>query len=94
LTFGLRKANPVPEDTRSPEDKEYGLVSYRAIGSTEFWIRFENDTKMMVECISYDRNPQRLIRIDPPKPTAEELAAREEALKVAQAAAAKSKGKG
>jgi len=34
-----------------------------------------------------------MIRIDPPKPTAEEIAAREEAIKQAQAAAAKNKGK-
>jgi hypothetical protein len=39
------------------------------------------------------RNPQKLIRIDPPKPTPEEIAAREEAIKQAQAAAAKNKGK-
>lgn len=35
-----------------------------------------------------------MIRIDPPKPTPEEIAAREEAIKQAQAAAAKNKGKG
>lgn len=34
-----------------------------------------------------------MIRIDPPKPTAEEIAAREEAAKQAAAAAAKGKGK-
>lgn len=38
-------------------------------------------------------NERKLIRIDPPKPTPEEIAAREEAIKAAQAAAAKSKGK-
>ena len=56
-------------------------------------MHFENDAKMLVEHIKRVRNPQRLIRIDPPKPTPEEIAAREEAVKQAQAAAAKNKGK-
>ena len=42
---------------------------------------FENDIKLLVETVQYTENPQRLIRIDPPKPTAEEIAAREEAIK-------------
>ncbi len=46
-------------------------------------MNFENDTKLLVEQVAYERNPQRLIRIDPPKPTAEEIAAREEAVKQA-----------
>ena len=37
LIFGLRKANGVPENL-SEEEKEYGLVSYKAIGTTEFWM--------------------------------------------------------
>jgi len=44
---------------------------------------FENDNKLLVEEINYVQNPQRLIRIDPPKPTPEEIAAREEAIKQA-----------
>jgi hypothetical protein len=82
LTFGLRKAQIAVESTLE-EEKEFGLVSYKAIGDTEFWLQFENDTKLLVECSIYGRNPQRLIRIDPPKPTAEEIAAREEAIKAA-----------
>lgn len=57
-------------------------------------MNFENDTKLLVESVKYEKNPQKLIRIDPPKPTPEEIAAREEAIKQAQAAAAKNKGKG
>jgi len=34
-----------------------------------------------VEAVKEQRNPQKLIRIDPPKPTPEEIAAREEAIK-------------
>lgn len=44
-------------------------------------MNFENDTRMMVENIVIKPNEQRLIRIDPPKPTPEEIAAREEAIK-------------
>lgn len=54
---------------------------------------FDNDIKLLVEQVQYVENPQRLIRIDPPKPTPEEIAAREEAIKLAQIAAAKNKGK-
>ena len=54
---------------------------------------FDNDIKLLVETVQYTENPQRLIRIDPPKPTPEEIAAREEAIKQAQIAAAKNKGK-
>ena len=60
-------------------------------GDVEFWMNFENDTKMLVEKVKYEQNPQKLIRIDPPKPTPEEIAAREEAVKQAQALAAKNK---
>lgn len=57
-------------------------------------MNFENDTKVLCEMAAFSKNPQRLIRIDPPKPTPEEIAAREEAIKQAQAQAAKNKGKG
>ncbi len=43
LTFGLRERVPkeVPE--------EYGLVSYNTVGESEFWLNFEDDSKMLVE---------------------------------------------
>jgi len=44
-------------------------------------MNFENDTKVLCEMAKYQKNPQRMIRIDPPKPTPEEIAAREEAFK-------------
>lgn len=52
-------------------------------GNLEFWLNFENDTKLLVEKVKVEKNPQKLIRIDPPKPTPEEIAAREEAIKQA-----------
>jgi len=92
LTFGLRKATSnqveVPED-----EKEYGLFGYKPVGDTELWVHFENKTKMLVENVKIDMNERKLIRIDPPKPTPEEIAAREEKIKAAQIAASKSKGK-
>ena len=91
LAFGLRRATD--QEYSKPEEQLNGLISYKKVGRTDFWLRFENDTKVLVESVQKQRNPQRLVRIDPPKPTAEEIAAREEALKQAQAAAAKNKGK-
>lgn len=89
LAFGLRRAT----ETQQEGPEEHGLVSYKKVGTTDLWLRFENDTKVLVESVQKVRNPQKMIRIDPPKPTAEEIAAREEAIKQAQAAAAKNKGK-
>jgi hypothetical protein len=93
IAFGLRKACDRHYDAPASPVEEFGLVSYKKVGDTDFWLRFENDTKVLVESVQVQRNPQKLIRIDPPKPTAEEIAAREEAIKQAQAAAAKNKGK-
>lgn len=53
------------------------------MGTTDLWLRFENDTKVLIEAVQKQRNPQKMIRIDPPKPTPEEIAAREEAIKQA-----------
>jgi hypothetical protein len=88
----LREATKAPEVLEA--DKEYGLVGYKPVGDTEFWLHFENDTKLLVESVRVDMNERKLIRIDPPKPTPEEIAAREEAIKAAQEAAKKNKGKG
>jgi hypothetical protein len=80
LVFGLRKANLDGQEP-SEEEKEYGLYSTKRVGEHEFYMSFENDIKLLVEQVQYSQNPQRLIRIDPPKPTPEEIAAREEAIK-------------
>jgi hypothetical protein len=83
IAFGLRKACDRHYDTPASPVEEFGLVSYKKVGDTDFWVRFENDTKVLVESVQVQRNPQKMIRIDPPKPTAEEIAAREEAIKQA-----------
>lgn len=81
LAFGLRRATDTPYEGNEEEQEINGLVSYTKVGATDFWLRFDNDTKVLVESVKRKRNPQKLIRIDPPKPTAEEIAAREEAIK-------------
>jgi len=91
FTFGLREARK-DQIKLDNEPEEFGLVSLKPVGDTEFWLSFENGTKMLVEQVAMKRNDQRLIKIDPPKPTPEEIAAREEAIKAAQAAAAKKPG--
>ena len=40
-----RAADPINHDSDTSE----GLVQYRMIGDTEFWLNFENGTKMGVE---------------------------------------------
>lgn len=57
------------------------MASYKKIGDTELWMHFENDAKLLVETVQIKTNEQKMIRIDPPKPTPEEIAAREEAIK-------------
>jgi hypothetical protein len=57
------------------------------MGDTEFWLLFENGTRLGVEQVKMCRNERKTVRIDPPPPTAEEIAAKEEAIKQYQAAA-------
>ncbi len=57
LAFGLRKAGDRTYDTGVPQAEEYGLVSYKKVGDTDFWLRFENDTKMLIEAVQKKRNP-------------------------------------
>lgn len=80
LKFGVRSAHYEPDEVPGANG-ENGLVKYFKHGSKEFWLHYENDTKLLVESLVQKRNPQKLIRIDPPKPTPEEIAAREEAIK-------------
>lgn len=63
-----RLAGELDED---PDTVENGLVSYKPAGDTEFWLHFENGTRLGVEQVVLRRNPQQLIRIDPPPPTPE-----------------------
>ena len=63
------------------EAEMYGLVSYKMIGDTEFWLQFENGTRLGVEQVKLCRNGQMTVRVEPPPPTAEEIAAKEEAIK-------------
>jgi hypothetical protein len=79
LKFGLRHREPQeevvlePDNSVDEDDTENGLVSYKQIGDSEFWLHFENGTKLAVEQVQVKRNPQKTIRIDPPLPTAEEI---------------------
>lgn len=66
-------------------------MQYRIIGDTEFWLNFENGTKMGVEQVQIKRLPYKIIRTDPDPPSAEEIARREEAMRAQLAALAKQK---
>ena len=81
-----RKAGEKIDDAVDPSE---GLVQYRSVGDTEFWLNFENGTKMGVEQVQLKRRPYKIIRTDPEPPTPEEIARKEEAIKAQQAALAK-----
>ena len=51
LAFGLRKAVDRGYESGAPQGEEYGLVYYKKVGDTDFWMRFENDTKVLVEAL-------------------------------------------
>lgn len=90
FTFGLRT---VPDGGHLPTEKLLGLVSYKPVGKHQFWLNFQDkDSKLLVETVEAARNARELIEVKPPEPTAEELAAREEAAKAAAAAQAKKPG--
>jgi len=46
LTFGLRN---VAASELEPLESEFGLVSLKAVSDTEFWLNFENDTRLTVQ---------------------------------------------
>lgn len=92
--FGLRRKEEhqdelLNDNSDNEDDVDNGLVSYKPMGDSEFWLNFENGTRLSVEQVRVKRNPQKTIRIDPPIPTAEEIAHKEEMLKVYEAAKAK-----
>lgn len=103
LKFGLRQRDMSqdedqdataadPEGYNSADDEDdvdNGLVAYKQTGDSEFWLHFENGSKLAVEQVQIKRNPQKTIRVDPPLPTAEDIAAKEEAIKAYQAAVQK-----
>ena len=62
LKFGLRQRDQTNDEVKQKtivrvtgeayeeeDDPEEGLVQYRTIGDTEFWLHFENGTKLGVE---------------------------------------------
>ena len=74
LRFGLRQRKqtaPLPENT---QECDFGLVRYKVVGDTEFFLHFENGTKFGLEQVQLERNPRRTVRIEPKPPTAEEIA--------------------
>lgn len=70
LRFGLRTRASTKQEAHS----EFGLVRQIPVGDTEFYMHFENGTKMGVEQIKMQRNPQMEIEVAPPAPTPEEIA--------------------
>lgn len=51
LSFGLRKAtDKAYEGSDKPADVN-GLISYKKVGQYDFWLRFENDTKVLIEAV-------------------------------------------
>ena len=103
LRFGLRQRDQTKDEVKQEiqvmtagekaptdlNDPKEGLVSYAQGGDSEFWLHFENGTKLGVEQIVMKRNPYKMIRIDPAPPTAEEIAAKEALIKQKQEATAK-----
>ena len=62
------------------QPEQVGLVSYQPIGKQQFWLNFsDNESKMLIEPVQAIRNKRRMIEVLPPEPTAEEIAAKEEA---------------
>jgi len=79
------------ENVNLPDDPSEGLVQYKPVGDTEFWLHFENGTKMGVEQVKMKRLPYKIIRTDPEPPTAAEIAHKEELIRQQAAAMAKQK---
>lgn len=63
------------------DDPSEGLVQHRPTGDTEFWLAFENGTKLGIEQVQMKRLPYKVIRTDPEPPSAEEIAKKEELIK-------------
>lgn len=51
VAFGLRKATDKPYEGSTSHAEEHGLVSYKKSGKTDLWVRFENDTKVLIESV-------------------------------------------
>jgi hypothetical protein len=84
LRFGLRQRQP-----EKAAHTEFGLVRQVPVGDSEFYLHFENGTKLGLEQIQMQRNPQRMIEVPPPEPTPEEIAYKLEQQKKYNEAAAK-----
>jgi len=85
LRFGLRSRAAHETEPHS----EFGLVRQIAEGDSEFYLHFENGTKMGLEQIKMQRNPQRTVQVPPPPPTPEEIAYKIEQQRKYQEAATK-----
>lgn len=62
LKFGLRYRENLEKDEEAKgsdneDDTDNGLVAYKPTGDTEFWLHFENGTKLVVEQVHVRRNP-------------------------------------
>ena len=73
MKFGLRERKEATSN-KGVNDSDFGLVSQVASGDTEFFLHFENGTKLGVEQVKLTRNPQRTIKIPARQMTAEEKA--------------------
>ena len=69
VTGGLPEcnSNDLPEE-------DYGLVSYRNVGDCELFLYLPNGTRYSIEQVQLQRNARRTVKVDPPPPTAEEVA--------------------
>lgn len=77
LRFGLRQRVA----TVAEKETDFGLVRQTAVGDSEFWLHFENGTKLGIEQIQIERNPQTMVKIQPKTPTPEEIAFKVEQIK-------------
>jgi hypothetical protein len=57
LAFGLRRETDRAYEGNEKEEELNGLVGYKKVGGTDFWLRFENDTKVLIESVKRKRNP-------------------------------------
>ena len=59
LRFGLRSK----KGSEAEPHRDHGLVRARAVGYSEFFLHFENGTKLGVERVQVERNPLRTVEV-------------------------------
>lgn len=78
LTFGFAERE-TSKSSYLPVPEKFGLVSYRQVGTKQFWLNHsDHGTKMHIETVMAERNKQKIVEIKPPEPTPEEIAQKEE----------------